>query len=853
MKKRIAIGIIVLLCGFCGALSAQKINRSYRTTSLSRVLEDLGQASEQYIISFIYNDLEDFTVTTDLRNCSIPDAVRAVCALYPMKITFDGNQIYVECTQKIARKVTGKVVDCRGRPVEFANIALLSATDSLFINGGVSNENGDFVIPCDVRQLLVKVTCVGYRTLWRTVSTENIGTVRLTAESYAIKGVVVKGERPQYKMANGGITVDVEHSLLSQMGTANDVLAQLPRVKVSGEGEVSVFAKGTLQIYINNKLMRDKSELQQLKSADIKSVDLITSPGARYSATVESVIHIKTKRKQGDGFSFRADANAKYNSKWGGYQENYFKFRSKGFEVFADGFWSNRYSGEDNYFGQELRNGSDVTRVKEDLQDGMRTAGLDGKIGTNYDIDDNNAVGVSYSICKSLFSNLEVDGAIYNIWRNDQPVGQVIADMRRKENNGPNHELNLYYIGKAGKWGFDFNGTYLWKKTNVKMSEDERGTNLENREVHTASSQRNRMLAGKLVLSYPVGKGRLSVGSEVTHTNAYGDYQNQENYVTASQTNIEESNLAGFAEIEMPWGNFSFDVGLRLEHIKADYYSFGVWQQEPSRRYTDWFPNLSVSWQKGLWGVQFSYVNKTFRPDYQSLRSDIQYTNRYIYESGNPYLRPSVKHSLALVGTRSWLSAEVGYNYIKNDILWMATLYENRDIAFLRNRNVNHTQNVYVSVVASPRFVWFQPTIELDYRKQLFDARAYGSSRKLNKPQWKVEMKNKFVITSTCFAMLNMWYSTGSATDLSLSKQAGSIDISLIKSFFQKSFTVNLYVTDLLKTNKERWTMYGNNVDLWKDCYNYERRVGITLTYNFNASHSKYKGTGAGNDEKRRL
>ena len=114
-------------------------------------------------------------------------------------------------------------------------------------------------------------------------------------------------------------------------------------------------------------------------------------------------------------------------------------------------------------------------------------------------------------------------------------------------------------------------------------------------------------------------------------------------------------------------------------------------------------------------------------------------------------------------------------------------------------------------------------------------------------------MKNKFVITSTCFAMLNMWYSTGSAIDLSLSKQAGSIDISLFKSFFQKSFTVNLYVTDLLKTNKERWTMYGNNVDLWKDCYNYEHRVGITLTYNFNVSHSKYKGTGAGNDEKRRL
>jgi len=80
--------------------------------------------------------------------------------------------------------------------------------------------------------------------------------------------------------------------------------------------------------------------------------------------------------------------------------------------------------------------------VKEDLQDGMRTAGLDGKIGTNYDIDDNNAVGASYSVYKSLFSNLEVDGAIYNIWRNDQPVGQVIADMRKKENNGPRQSIN---------------------------------------------------------------------------------------------------------------------------------------------------------------------------------------------------------------------------------------------------------------------------------------------------------------------------------------------------------------------------------------------------------------------------
>ena len=141
--------ITALLCGFALCLNAQTISREYRNQSLSKVLEDLNAASTDKTIYFIYDELEDFTVTTHFSHLSVEDAVREVIGFYPMKVTFDDNRIFVECTQKEDTKVIGRVVDEKGAPIEFANISLLSIADkqtaqkdSTFINGSVSNENG---------------------------------------------------------------------------------------------------------------------------------------------------------------------------------------------------------------------------------------------------------------------------------------------------------------------------------------------------------------------------------------------------------------------------------------------------------------------------------------------------------------------------------------------------------------------------------------------------------------------------------------------------------------------------------------------------------------------------------------
>jgi hypothetical protein len=114
-------------------------------------------------------------------------------------------------------KVIGHIVDESGQPIEFANISLHNTIDiqnhdqnSTYINGGVSNENGDFVIPCKPQRITLKVSYIGYRTVPRNFSVGNIGTITLQPETYMVKGVEIKGEIPQYKPTTGGVTVDVQ-------------------------------------------------------------------------------------------------------------------------------------------------------------------------------------------------------------------------------------------------------------------------------------------------------------------------------------------------------------------------------------------------------------------------------------------------------------------------------------------------------------------------------------------------------------------------------------------------------------------------------------------------------------------
>ena len=751
-----------------------------------------------------------------------------------------------------AQSISGCVIDEQAQPMPFANVVLVNRADSAFIAGTVTKDDGTFSISTDIQDGLLKVTSVGYTTKYLDARTGNVGDIQMQPDTKELGEVVVKGERPQYKMTTGGMTVDIQNSLLKDVGTADDVLSMLPQVQ-GGDGNFTVFAKGTPEIYINNKKVQNAHELKRLKSTDIKSVDVITSPGAKYNAEVGAVIRIKTKKRQDDGISMEASSQVKYNEKWTTYDDATVKYRTGGLEVFGNMMINNDNYSEDNTLTTDIRaNGNHVNIVQVCPSNFWYTM-LDGQIGASYDFNDENSIGFSYTLSGSLYGGGTAQTQ-QTITRNNALEGIVDQFIEMNINDRPQHEANIYYVGKAGKLGIDFNGSWIWKKNVRDQASFEHSLQLADRTVTTHNENRNHMLAGKLVLTYPIWKGELSAGTEMSRSNSHGIYSNVEQVVAPSNDEIKESNVAGFAEYKLKLGDWSLNGGLRYETVTSDYYSFGQYQTEPSRKYHDLFPNLSVGWQKNKWGIQLGYNKRISRPNYQALNSNVQYDNRYEYEGGNPLLRPTIKQNLDLNVTYSWLNFTAGYSHNKDLRLNFGYLYqEGTEITIWTNCNFDKFESFNASLTASPEFGFYSPTLTLSYWQQNFDTQAYGLATKRNKPEWQINFRNWFTINKTTKAMLYLHYSTSYDYGFNHNAHEFNINARVQKTFLDGNLTVALFANDIFRNLRERWTGYYTVSTMAKDAYVYTQSVGASLTYNFNATNSKYKGTGAGNEEKKRL
>ena len=751
-----------------------------------------------------------------------------------------------------AQNISGRVIDEQVKPMPFANVVLVSRADSAFIAGTMTKDDGTFSISTDIQDGLLKVTSVGYTTKYLDARTGNVGDIQMQPDTKELGEVVVKGERPQYKMTTGGMTVDIQNSLLKDVGTADDVLSMLPQVQ-GGDGNFTVFAKGTPEIYINNKKVQNARELKRLKSTDIKSVDVITSPGAKYNAEVGAVIRIKTKKRQGDGISMEASSQVKYNEKWTTYDDATVKYRTGGLEVFGNMMINNDNHSEDNTITTDIRaNGNHVNIVQACPSNFWYTM-LGGQIGASYDFNDDNSIGFSYTLSGSLYGRGTAQTQ-QTITRNNAPEGIVDQFIEMNINDRPQHEANIYYVGKAGKLGIDFNGSWIWEKNMRDQASFEHSLQLADRTVTTHNENRNHMLAGKLVLTYPIWKGELSAGTEMSRSNSHGIYSNVEQVMAPSNDEIKESNVAGFTEYKLKLGDWSLNGGLRYEAVTSDYYSFGQYQTEPSRKYHDLFPNISVGWQKNKWGIQLGYNKRISRPNYQALNSNVQYDNRYEYEGGNPLLRPTIKQNLDLNVTYSWLNFTAGYGYNKDLRLNFGYLYqEGTEITLWTNRNFDKFESFNASLTASPKFGFYSPTLTLSYWQQNFDTQAYGLATKRNKPEWQINFRNWFTINKTTKAMLYLHYSTSYDYGFNHNAHEFNINARVQKTFLDGNLTVALFANDIFCNLRERWTGYYPVSTMAKDAYVYTQSVGVSLTYNFNATNSKYKGTGAGNEEKKRL
>jgi hypothetical protein len=330
--------------------------------------------------------------------------------------------------------------------------------------------------------------------------------------------------------------------------------------------------------------------------------------------------------------------------------------------------------------------------------------------------------------------------------------------------------------------------------------------------------------------------------------------------VKATDTEINEKSAAAFLEYGRQFGKLYAQVGLRYEHLTNDYFNFGVREDEVCRNYGDWFPIATLSMPVGKVQLSLSYRKDIERPSYSYLTSSTVYINRYTYQSGNPYLRPTYTHNLSLNAAYKWAGLSVTYSRTK-DIVTMATEpFPGADdpmVSLVRYINGSDSYNkLSLNPYARPTIGCWHPTWFIYAQFQNYKSPcADGSEITLNRPYVNMGWDNTVELPHGWRLSAGMRLaSKGDIDNFRLIRTVFRSDLGVQRDFNLRrlgTLTADLRCYDVFNTNKSGGIIYGIREIT---AYNPARRTfTLDLTWKFNEARSKYRGSGAGDKQKARM
>ncbi len=758
----------------------------------------------------------------------------------------------------------GRVIDEKGEPMPYVNVVLLSLPDSAFVQGAMTDMDGVFKIVTDVNQGLFKVTSVGYQTLYINAG-QNL-TIQMKEDTQLLSEVVVKGQLPKTHVKGDAMRTTVAGTILEKAGTINDALSKIPSLEAERDGGVKVLGRGDAEVYINGRRVQDIKELSRLHSDQIQHVDVVQNPGARYAASTKAVVRITLKKAQGEGFSFQNSTQFMYQ--YGGSLNDNFtaNYRTGGLDL-TGSFWVGTYN---HYKGLQVNDM--LYYVGPDQVTGHSTQEIrhpwhawSPQLQLNYMVNENHTFGAYYKYDRTPSGETKGD-YLTDMFENNILTEHSVSDIWQDESI-KKHIFNAYYNGKVGNLGIDLNIDGLFDDTKTPGRTTEQttvaGATPVNRTIENNTDNANNFWASKLIFSYPVLKGNLSLGGEYSYnhrTDAYTFQASDYVPVKATDTEINEKSAAAFVEYGRQFGKVFAQVGLRYEHLKNDYFNFGQREDEVCRDYGDWFTTATLSAPIGKMQLSLSYRRDIQRPAYANLTSSTIYINRYTYQSGNPYLKPTYMHSIVLNASYKW--ANLSLNYGRNkDVVTMSTEpfpgSEDPLVSLVRPINSADDYDQFsVNLSAMPTIgkwhpMWYAFALFQNYKSPTADGSVLTLTRPYLTFVWQndIELPKAFRLHAAA-----QWANKGDYNNNRIISNRFNVELGIQRDFNLLRLgllTLDVRCVDIFNTNKTDATLYGFRE---LTVHNPARRTFlIDLVWKFNEARSKYRGSGAGEKQKARM
>ena len=627
------LNITLLLCAFVNTVMAQRITHNFQNASMSNALKYIQQQTNKHKIVFIYNELEDFKVTTSLHNKSVPEAIKQLIGFYPIRMSQSGDEIYVECTHKSDHHLTGKIVDEKGLPLEFADVRLLNPSDSSYITGGVTNASGVFVIPLDKSQVIAKFSYIGYKPVYKLCSRENVGTIQLQIEATQLGEVTVKGERIFTSAENGHIIYNMPMLLqVIPADNAYDAITRIPGV-VDFNGNIT-FSGQNVTLIINGKATTLTAEqvierLKQMPAEMLAKAELMPSAPPKYHVR-GMAINIITKDFAGTNqFSGQLNAGIKQHKYTSGSAGGSFIYNHGKLSIDA----SYTFTGGTGYGQAEHKANHPLGDKRMPYSDKItqRSDGTNHQyhIGMDYTFADNHRIGTTYT----------------GEWNGTKSTNTTTGTANSTQHSTEHDYMHNVDVSYSLPFGLQLSASY----TNY---QNPRTQNLEgvmyetNRNLYVDSRQK----VGKWLFTadqtHVLKNGwELNYGgkAQFTNNNSYQttlDENHQPVADATSHVNYNERILNAYAGFSKQIGeSLSLDASLTAEQYHAT-------------KWNEWrvYPQFNAMWNinsKNLLNLSFS--SEAIYPSYWSTMSSIYYSSVYSEIWGNPDLKPMSSYNLNLM------------------------------------------------------------------------------------------------------------------------------------------------------------------------------------------------------------
>ncbi len=573
-----------------------------------------------------------------------------------------------QATSKGSAKIIGYILDSTDtKPVEFASVALINKATNRPVDGASADQVGKFVLN-KVAQGDYKliISFIGYesKTLSISINAKNddqdLGVIKLPSSTKMLAEVTVEGQRAMIEERVDRTVYNAEKDASNKGGDATDVLKKVPMLSVDLDGNPSLRGSSNVKVLINNKpstIMASSiaDALKQIPADMIKTVEVITSPSAKYDAEGSAgIINIVTKKNTLQGLTLNFDTSAGARGSNLALNGN---FRNKNWGLSLGGFGRTEYNVNGKFESTQITQSNGVeTRNVQSAE--TRREGIFGNYQLGFDWDIN-----KYN---SVTSNVRFGLRNGNNWQDglSQVRNNVLTSLRNtnSQDQSANVDINVDYTKTFEKAQKEFSILSMYSRNNrtndfynLILNPNSNMSEIMS-SIKNANEAFNEEMTFQMDYQTPINKkSMIEFGAKAITRNVTSDYAS----FTAGADGIYSPAVGN---INLPtnvfdynqniWGTYgsytlttknkwSIKAGARYEHtdITADFKNKDG-QSTIIPPYGVLVPsfNMSKSFKSGTW--RFSYNRRIQRPGIENLNPNINATNPLNISQGNPNLAP---------------------------------------------------------------------------------------------------------------------------------------------------------------------------------------------------------------------